>query len=224
MKLSNETVGILKNFSTINKTITLKKGSTLSTIADSKAVLARAVLKDEFPQDFNIHDLNQFLQVHGLFDKADLEFDSEKVVFKSGPNKSIKYRMSSPDQVVPTPNKIPVLPTEDSKFTLSAEYFEWLMKTARVLNNPHVTIKSDGENVEIESCDIKDPSQHSNTIRLGDGDGKKFSLVFSTDNFKMIPGTYEVTVSFKGIAHFSNAKDSIEYWIAFEPKYSNVGE
>ena len=60
MKLSNETLNVLKNFAGINSGIEFKSGNKLSTISSTKTVLAKATLKDTFPQDFCIYDLNQF--------------------------------------------------------------------------------------------------------------------------------------------------------------------
>ena len=39
----------------------------------------------------------------------------------------------------------------------------------------------------------------------------------------MIPGSYEVNVSFGGISHFKNTKDNIQYWMASETKHTKVG-
>jgi hypothetical protein len=59
---------------------------------------------------------------------------------------------------------------------------------------------------------------------LGQGDGKKYSIIFKTENIKLIPGDYQVQISFKGIGHFKNTKDDIQYWIAFEAKETKLEE
>jgi hypothetical protein len=41
-------------------------------------------------------------------------------------------------------------------------------------------------------------------------------MLFKTENLKMIPGTYDVSISFKGIASFKNTAKQIQYWIATE--------
>ena len=61
MKLSNETISVLKNFSGINQNLEFKQGTKISTISTTKAVLAQAVVKDTFPQSFCVYDLNKFL-------------------------------------------------------------------------------------------------------------------------------------------------------------------
>jgi len=64
MKLSTETLSVLKNFASINSGIEFKQGNIIRTMSSGKTVLAKATLKDDFPQDFCVYDLNQFLLVH----------------------------------------------------------------------------------------------------------------------------------------------------------------
>jgi hypothetical protein len=41
---------------------------------------------------------------------------------------------------------------------------------------------------------------------------------------KLIPGTYDAKISFKGISHFQNTTNDIQYWIAVEAKETKIGE
>ena len=61
MKLSENTITILKNFSGINQSILVKKGNKLRTISIAKNILSEAEISENFPRDFAIYDLNQFL-------------------------------------------------------------------------------------------------------------------------------------------------------------------
>ena len=222
MKLSNETLAVLKNFSTINQGLQFKKGKKISTVSSSKTVLAQATLSDTFPQDFCIYDLNQFLAVHGLFkDGADIDFDSSNVIFKGGKSK-VKYRMTAKEMIVTPPEKEIVLPSIDCSFSLSQSDLDWIMKTSSVLSSPHIAVQSDGETINLLTFDAADDSAHTNSIELGEGNGKTYKVVFKTENMKLIPGEYDVDISFKGIGHFKNSKEDIDYWIAFESKESEV--
>lgn len=224
MKLSNETLVILKNFSTINQGIQFKQGTKLTTVSSGKTVLAQANLKDSFPQEFCVYDLNQFLSVNSLFkDAAELEFEDSNIIFKSGRQK-IKYRMTAKEMIVTPPEKEINLPSIDCSFTLTQEDYDWVMKTAAVLSSPHIGVRSDGDKVEIITFDANDNSAHTNSLEVGEGNGKKYTIVFKTENIKLIPGSYDVSISFKGIGHFKNNKDDIQYWIAFEAKESKTGE
>jgi hypothetical protein len=220
MKLSNETLNVLKNFSAINQGIQFKKGTKLSTVSAGKTVLAQAILKDEFPQDFCIYDLNQFLSVNSLFkETAELEFDESNITFKSGRSK-IKYRMTAKEMIVTPPEKELTLPSVDVKFTLTSEDYDTIMKTAAVLSSPHIAIKSENDKITLVAFDAVDNSAHTNSIEVGDAAGGDYTIVFKTENIKMIPGSYEVEFSFKGIGHFKNTKEDIQYWIASEAKES----
>ena len=224
MKLSNETLTVLKNFSSINQGIQFKKGTKLTTVSSGKTVLAQANLKDDFPQDFCIYDLNQFLSVNSLFkDSAELEFNSSDVIFKSGKRKT-NYRMTAKEMIVTPPEKEITLPSVDCTFNLTSEDYEWIMKTSSVLSSPHIAVQSDGESVEVVTFDANDNSAHTNSIQVGEGDGKVYKIVFKTENIKLIPGSYTVQISFKGIGHFQNTKDDIQYWIAFEAKETKIGD
>ena len=223
MKLSNETLNVLKNFAGINSGIEFKTGNKIATISSTKTVLAKATLTDDFPQDFCIYDLNQFLSVHSLHKDSDLSFDDSNVIFKSG-RSSTKYRKTAKEMIVTPPEKEITLPSVDVSFTLSEEDYNNIMKVASVLSSPHIAVYSDGDAVQLVAFDALDNSAHTNSIQVGEGNGKKYKIVFKTENIKLIPGSYAVEISFKGIGHFKNTKDDIQYWIAFEAKETKTGE
>jgi len=223
MKLSNETLTVLKNFSSINQGIQFKKGTKLTTVSSSKTVLAQAVLKDDFPKEFCIYDLNEFLSVQGLYKDSEIHFTESDVVFKAG-KRSGNYRMTAKEMIVTPPEKEITLPSVDCQFTLTAEDYDALMKATSILSSPHIAVKSDGDTVSLVSFDASNNAAHTNTIEVGEGNGKKYTIVFKTENIKLISGSYDVQISFKGIGHFKNTKDDIQYWIAFEAKETKIGE
>lgn len=222
MKLSNETLTVLKNFSAINQGIQFKKGKKLTTVSSSKTVLAQANLKDEFPQEFCVYDLNEFLSVHSLYKDSEIDFTDSDIIFKNGKRKG-NYRMTASTMIVTPPEKEITLPSVDCEFTLSAEDYDSLMKAASVLSSPNIAIQSDGEVIELVTFDAANNAAHTNTIEVGAGNGNTYKIVFKTDNIKLIAGSYVVKISFKGIGHFQNTKDDIQYWIAFEAKESKTG-
>ena len=98
MKLSDKTVNLLKNFSNINQSILFKEGSKLRTMSVMKNILAEAEVVEEFPKDFGIYDLNQFLNGMGLHQNPDLDFTNDNhVVIKEGRMRScLLYTSPSP--------------------------------------------------------------------------------------------------------------------------------
>jgi hypothetical protein len=172
MKLSNETLTVLKNFSTINQGIQFKQGKKLTTVSSSKTVLAQANLKDEFPQEFCVYDLNEFLSVHSLYKDSEIDFTDSDIIFKNGKRKG-NYRMTASTMIVTPPEKEITLPSVDCEFTLSAEDYDSLMKAASVLSSPNISVQSDGEVIELVTFDAANNAAHTNTIEVGIGNGSK---------------------------------------------------
>jgi hypothetical protein len=223
MKLSNETLSVLKNFAGINSGIEFKQGNKISTISSTKTVLAKATLKDEFPQDFCIYDLNQFLSVHSLSKDTELDFSGNDVIFKSGRSKT-KYRTTPKHMIVSPPDKELKLPTVDASFKLSQDDLAQALKNASVLQSPNIAFESDGNKVYVSVFNSKDDSAHTNTTEIGDAtDDKIFKAVFLTENFKMVSDTYNVEISSAGLSSFKNEAGDMQYFIAIEAKDSKFG-
>ena len=75
MKLSDKTLSLLKNFSTINQSILFKKGTKLSTISVMKNILAEATIEDELPKE--VKDRYQSLRKEYLNIEKTLETQNE---------------------------------------------------------------------------------------------------------------------------------------------------
>ena len=109
MKLSKETLSVLKNFATINGNILIKTGNRLSTISAQKNVMASTTVSENFDSDFGIYDLNEFLGVYSLFaDDPELAFDEKFVTVANGKSK-VKYFAADPSVLAsPTKDALPV--------------------------------------------------------------------------------------------------------------------
>ena len=220
MKLSSETIGVLKNFGNINSGIFLKKGKTVKTVSSHKNILAQATIPDEIPADFGIYDLNEFLSVVSLHkDDLNLEFDSKNVVISGLKGRSkIKYRSCDATMVVSPPDKALALNDPEIQFDLSAEDFRWILDAANVLGSPQISVESDGTKITLNTIDVSNDSAHTESLELDVvGSANKYKMVFKTENIsKILSGSYEVKISSKGISHFKNKKTALEYWITTE--------
>lgn len=225
MKLSENTVNVLKNFASINPGIEFKKGKVLSTVSITKTIMAKATIEDEITEDFCVYDLNQFLSSYFFKDNSTLEFDEENIYFKSGKSK-LKYVKTPKNLITTVPEKKITLPSVDAEFTLSEEDYKEIVKSASILEGENIIFESTGGKIYATSCTLGptgNPISHSNSIEVGESD-KIFKAVFLRDNFKMLPGHYDVQISSKGFASFSSTKDDLDYWIAVEVKLSTFGE
>ena len=133
MKLSDKTLSLLKNFSTINQSILFKKGTKLRTISVMKNILAEATISEEIPRDFGIYDLGQFLNGLSLHHNPDLDFqdDDSYVVIKEGRSRS-KYFYADSNCIVTPPEKTLTLPDETVTFDLSTDQLDKLLKAAAI--------------------------------------------------------------------------------------------
>ncbi len=219
MKLSGETLSVLKNFGTINQGIFFKQGKTLKTVSSHKNILAEVTIKEEIPADFGVYDLNNFLSVVSLHkDDPSFEFDEKHVVIVGNKGRSkIKYRFCEPTMIVTPPEKQFVMPEAEIKFTFSSEDFDWVLRAASVLSSPHIAIESDGKKISIVTLDLQNDAAHTDALEIADGNGNKFKMIFKTENLtKVMPGSYEVRISSKGVSHFKNKNVPLQYYISTE--------
>lgn len=219
MKLSNETLSVLKNFGAINQGILFKKGKTLKTVSSHKNILAEVTIKEDIPAEFGVYDLNNFLSVVSLHkDDPSFEFDSKHVVICGNKGRSkIKYRFCEPTMIVTPPEKQLTMPSPEISFELSGEDFDWIMRAANVLSSPQIAVESDGSKIQIVTLDLQNDSAHTDALEISDGNGDKYRMVFKTENLsKLMSGAYTVSISSKGISHFKHKTADLQYWITTE--------
>ena len=217
MKLTIETISVLKNFSTINANLMVKAGSSLSTMSAMKNIIAKADVIEEFPIDFAIYDLNEFLSQLSLFGKPDLEFDKDFVtITEEGTSDSLKYWFSDPS-VVTTPAKAPSMPSPELTFNLSSETLDRITKAGAVTGAPDMALTGG----KLTVTDKKNDTANVFETSLDVGDVvAEYKFWFKVENLKVMPGAYDVEVSSKKISHFTNTKLGVQYWIALEPESS----
>jgi hypothetical protein len=211
MKLSKETVGLIKNFAGINSNLLLKAGNKLATISAQKNVMADAVVTETFP-DFGIYDLNEFLGAMSLFEDPELTFSDKWVTIEQGGN-SIKY-FAAEASVLTAPQKAITFPDAEIEFNMSANMLSMIQRTASVLRASDVSIVGDGSTITVVVGDKKNATGNSYNSSVGATD-KKFKVNLKVENLKMIPGDYAVSVSSKKISRFKGAGDLV-YYVAVE--------
>ena len=216
MKLSESTVNLLKNFSSINQSILFKEGSKLRTISVMKNILVEANVSEEFDKDFGIYDLNQFLNGLSLHASPELDFtNDEYVVIKEGRMRS-KYFFADPSVIVAPPEKEISLPSEDVSFELTSQQLEKLKKAASVYQLPDVSVIGEAGVIKLVARDKKNDTSNDFCIVVGETDSE-FVFNFKEENLKIVPGNYDVVVSSKLLSRFTNQNIDVTYYIALEP-------
>ena len=216
MKLSDSTLTILKNFAGINNSILVKEGKRLRTISVAKNILAEAEIKENFPKDFAIYDLNQFLNGLSLHQDPDLDFNQESYLSIKEGKRRVKYFFADPNVIISPPEKDITLPTEDISFQLDSASLEKLVKAAQVYQLPDLSAIGEAGVIKLVVRDKKNDTSNEYAIVVGETD-KEFSFNFKVENIKIIPGAYDVVVSSKLLSKFTNTKYNLTYYIALEP-------
>ena len=216
MKLSDSTLTVLKNFAGINNSILVKQGSKLRTISVAKNILAEADISEDFPKDVAIYDLNQFLNGLSLHQDPNLDFSADSYLTIKEGKRRVKYFFADPQVIIAPPEKEISLPTEDVCFQLESVTLEKLLKAAAVYQLPDLAAVGEAGVVKLVVRDKKNDTSNEFAVVVGETD-KDFTFNFKVENIKIIPGAYDVVISSKLLAKFTNSSYNLVYYIALEP-------
>lgn len=217
MKLSENTLAVLKNFASINSGVVLNNGKTQKTIHPDKSVLVEAVLEDDFPETFGIYDLNQFLGNVTTLKNPELSFTKDSVTLSDG-ELALTYHGCSPNLIVTPPNKELVLKTVDVTFALPNVTLQKLLKVATMNSLPNLSVVGKDGSLLLKIHERANDTSNHGTMKIGDYAGKDFSATFKTDNLKLLPDDYNVEIQAGAFAKFVNAKNTLTYFVALETK------
>ncbi len=211
MKLSEQTVSLLKNFASINQNLQFKSGNKLSTISAQKNILVNAEIPETFPSDFAIYDLNKMLGVMNLFPDPEMEI-GDKTMKIGG---KVDYMFADPTMIVSPPEKELTFPEAEIKFTLTNAEFNQTIKAATLLGLPHICVEGKDGKINLVATDVHNSSSDEYRSELGET-GMVFNMVFKIENLKLYAGDYDVDLTSKGISKFSHTSSNLQYFIATE--------
>lgn len=217
MELSSQTMQVLNNFASVNSNIVITTGNVLRTVSESKTILARATIDEEFPKGFGIYELNEFLSALSLVESPRISFGENNMDISDGAGRSsIKYFYSDPSILTTTSSEI-VMPSADVSFRLDRETMNKIKKAASVLGHTEVSVQNEDGIIILTVANNEDAS--SNAIKIavdGEATSEDFKYIFNIANLKMIEGDYNVSLSSKLISHFVNTESNVEYWVALQ--------
>ena len=217
MKLSEKTINLLENFSSINQSILVKKGSKLRTMSVMKNILAEAEVDENFERDFGIYDLPQFLNGVNLMKDPDLDLRNETyMIIREGKNTRVKFAFADPDCIVSPPEKGVTLPSSDVTFLLDSVQLGKLLKASQVYQLPDLSAVGNGKEISLVVSDRKNDNSNEYSLKVGKTD-QTFEFNFKIENIKLVPGSYDVQISQKNLAKFTNSNYNLDYFIALEP-------
>jgi len=217
VQLSSSTIEVLKNFASINSGLMFREGKRQRTISPTKTVFAEVQLEDEIPSSFGIYDLNNLLAVL-TFDGGQIpavSYQDPNLTVKIRDTEITKFRCCDEKMLVTPPNKDLDLGVSDIEFELSEEMLSRILKAASILSAPHIVVEGDGTVLRLTVIDVNNDSSNQYSVEVKNTD-QVCRMVFRTENWKMMLGDYQVSISSKGIAKFENAARKLKYWLALE--------
>ena len=216
MKLSENTISILRNFSDINQNILFKPGKNVATMSTMKNIMARAEVEEDFEQEFGVYDLPEFLRALDSFQQPVLKFNGAANLKIQDEKSTLSARYAFADKsTLTTPQKQITMPDKTVAFTLKHNDYESVKKLYTNLSLPDLAFKGEKGKIKLVALDKKNNNSNESSINIGECD-VEFTAYVKTENMKIIPGDYDVALSKAKIAHFINKKVNIQYWIALE--------
>ena len=214
MKFSNETLTVLKSFTAINKSILLKPGKTLKTITPEKTLIAIAEIPDEIPSQACIYDLSRFLSILSLYNNAEVEFLDKYFIISEGKQRT-KYVYADVSMIHTPPEKDITIPSKDVVVNVSNNDLSSVLKAAGVLQFSEIAFVGDGDKCYLKAIDSSNEGADDYGVEIGETTDT-FKVIIKTDNLKLMPLDYQVTLCSKGISEFKG-KD-VTYYVAIDSK------
>ena len=239
IQLSKSTIDLLRNFSTINKSILIQEGSYIQTMSVNKNIIGMGKIKEFIPNDMAIYDLPLFLGALSLFKKPWLNFPDDKkvIIFDEETKGKTVFYYSDPEIIVTPPEFNKDLPDQELMFDLPQADTQQLLQAAKVYGVEDLCIN--GFQGEYSICVRDNKNKTSNVFSLPlkkvnffqglQTDGEEeykltaerttFCFCFKVENLKLQDASYHVIISNRNIANFCSMTHSeLNYFVAMEPK------
>lgn len=217
MKISVDTINVLKNFANINSNIVVKPGNVLRTLSPSRNIFAESKVAETFDLEFGIYDLNKFLATVSLFKDPEFEFHEKHVTISGGGSSARINYFYSDASLLTSPPKHFNMPPHQIEFMLDARNFNELMRASAVLQAPDLSVVGTDAGIDLRVNDKRDDTSHQYNVRVADNTNNIVcDAHLKTENLKFIGGDYKVCISNKNISEFRHKTLDICYWISLE--------
>ena len=214
MKFSNETLTVLKSFTSINKSILLAKGNVIKTITPEKTLIAIANISQEIPSDACVYDLSRFLSILSLYNDPDVEFFDKYFIISEGKRRT-KYVFADLSMIHTPPEKDITIPSADVEVSVTADTLSSVLKAAGVLQFSEIAFVGEGGKCYLKAIDSANDNADDFGVEIGET-ADEFRIIIKTDNLKLMPIDYEVTLCSKGISQFKG--EGVTYYVAIDSK------
>jgi hypothetical protein len=220
MKISKETIDVLKNFATINTNIVFKEGDSIRTINPGRNAFAKAKITENFSKEFAVYDLNELLSVISMSDEASVELADDRLLVDCGNFGVSEFYYSDTDLVQTPPDKEMPVPEGFFSVKITADTLKFWFNAVGTIAAPLLSIVADGTDatVVIGNPEISNSTKFKAKLCPTD---KKFTASIPTESLKLLPAEYVISIPATGkYIHFSSVNGDLQYWLALDSKTS----
>lgn len=214
MQFSERTLTILKSFANINKSILMKEGNVLKTITPEKTLIAIANIPDTIPSQACIYDMSRFLSILSLYEKPEIEFHDKYFIISEGKRRT-KYVYADVSMIHTPPEKDINIPSADVVVDVAWDDLKSVLQAAGVLQFTEVAFVGVDGKCFLKAIDSANPSADDFGVEIGTTTDT-FNIIINTDNLKLLPQDYRVTLCSKGISEFKG--EDTTYFVAIDTK------
>lgn len=220
MKISAETLAVMKNYSKINPSMIFHDGSRLKTVSMDKNLKVETNIPDVFPRRFGVYIVNRLIQILSTFKEPELDFSDNYLTIHEG-NRQVRYAYAEEEILkIPMIDKDINVPDTYEVFKLSKDAIADLERAYSILKMPDIVLTGDGKNIYYQNTNVSDPSSDVYAINVADTT-KTFRAVFKAETFsKIVAKDYTLTMSDKGVHHLVADDGNSEYYLCNEIKYT----
>jgi hypothetical protein len=192
----------------------MKPGNILKTITPEKTLIAIAEIPDEIPSEACVYDLSRFLSILGLYNDPDVEFGDKYFTISEGKRRT-KYVYADISMIHTPPEKDINIPSEDVVVSVTESDLSAVLKAAGVLQFTEIAFVGENGKCTLKAIDSANDNTDDFGVEIGETDDE-FKVIIKTDNLKLMPMDYEVTICSKGISEFKG--DNVTYFVAIDSK------
>lgn len=218
MKISADSIQILKNFSTINSSICIQPGNLIATKSPAGGVFAVAQVAENFDQEIAIFDLPQFLNVWSTFNDPELHITNGKQARIVEDKVVAKYTFAEPSLIPKAPREVADIEPL-ATFHLKGDQLNRLIKTASAMGLTDLIISGDSGDLKMTATVSKSVSSNSFENVVGQTDNN-FKVKILLESIKNINLDYFITVTSRYIKFEADCEklniEKLTYWVAIE--------
>lgn len=221
MKLTKETLSVMKNFAAINPSLRLTPGNFIMTKSVNGVAYAEATIADEIDSELNIYDLPNFLSILGqLGEGSDINLSNGEIVIQNG-----RAKVNLPDaesSVIVVPKQRLRMPPADVEFDLKAEDLAEILKISRAVGADRIAITNRDDHIVIDAFAVEDGdnarTRYSLTVCPYEGTNN-FSFVINLENVSVVVADYKINISSKGAAQFQGINTAYVFVLETSSKH-----